>query len=469
MTERDKLITQFLDAPRDTPQAIVDAVNQRLSAGAWSKIADYIMDYCHERGIKGDELAFIERETGRGKAREERERKKQSLKELKEQTEYMLNSLDDERVSLKDPKLLEAESDLAYRAAALKTTNGASDIEKRLGTWVGFTHDCLTYEPEKDFRPSLFARLPCPMGTVSYIGARAKVGKTTAMINLAREALFDDNPRRVFFISLEMNRKQLLIKLMLSTAFYLARENGDHELLRYLGSYERKKQIGRTPQKDCYDLLKGRKLVAYSGTPEFIAYTNQAKELIQDAYRNTLIVYDGRGVSFPEIIADMKTCAEPGDVVLLDYIQRMPSPQDIVSDTYMRVKTISDRVVTAAAENNLIVISGAQFNRSVSRNEKGEEVIDATSYRESGDLEQDAHNSVGLGRLAGKGERYIKMLAAREEMVEDDAYRLDFEGGYSYMAIDYKIQAPESFKGKQRRRDKASWEENNELQTLEEL
>jgi hypothetical protein len=82
MTERDKLITQFLDAPRDTPQAIVDAVNQRLSAGAWGKIADYIMDYCHERDIQGDELAFIERETVRGKAREERERKKQTAQTL---------------------------------------------------------------------------------------------------------------------------------------------------------------------------------------------------------------------------------------------------------------------------------------------------------------------------------------------------------------------------------------------------
>jgi hypothetical protein len=113
------------------------------------------------------------------------------------------------------------------------------------------------------------------------------------------------------------------------------------------------------------------------------------------------------------------------------------------SDTYMRVKTISDKVLTTAADTNTIIIAGAQFNRTVSKNGNGEEIIEPTSFRESGDLEQDAHNSVGIGRLAGKGERYIKMLAAREEMVENDAYRLDFEGGFSYMALQGKIEVSE--------------------------
>jgi hypothetical protein len=44
-----------------------------------------------------------------------------------------------------------------------------------------------------------------------------------------------------------------------------------------------------------------------------------------------------------------------------------------------------------------------------------------------------------VARLAGKGKRYIKMFAGREEMIEDDAYSLDYEGAYSYMAVKEKI------------------------------
>jgi replicative DNA helicase len=451
MTERDKLITQFLDAPRDTPQAIVDAVNQRLSAGAWGKIADYIMDYCHERDIQGDEFAFIEQETARGKAREERERKKQAVRTLIQRTERFQEGLNDERIPLNDQKLMEAEAELGELAASLGTT---SDHENRVGTWDEYLHDCVTYEPEKDFRPSLFAGLPFPMGTLSYIGARAKVGKTTAMINLAREALFGDNPRRIFFITLEMSRKQLLTKLILSTTFHLARGTPAQDNLRYQGSVERKKMTGRTPQRDFYDLMKGKLLDKDTGTKEFIIYVNKAKEKVQNAYGKTLAIYDGRGADFNEIIAALKTSAEAGDVILLDYIQRMPTPPDTMSDTYMRVKSISDRVLTAAAETNAIIISGAQFNRTVTKNAQGEEIIEPTSFRESGDLEQDAHNSVGIGKLAGMGERYIKMLAAREELVEDDAYLLDFEGGFSYMALLEKIKAPEPLRGRSKSKSK---------------
>jgi hypothetical protein len=451
MTEREKLITQFLDAPRDTPQAIVDAVNQRLSAGAWSKIADYIMDYCHERDIQGDELAFIERETTRGKAREERERKKQAAQTLIERIQRFQEGLNDEQIPLNDQKLMEAEAELGELAAGLGTT---SDHENRVGTWDEYLHDCVTYEPEKDFRPSLFARLPFPMGTVSYIGARAKVGKTTAMINLAREALFGDNPRRVFFITLEMSRKQLLTKLILSTAFHLAGGTLAQDSLRYRGSVERKETTGRTPQRDFYDLVKGKLLAKDTGTKEFITYVNKAKEKVQNAYGKTLAIYDGRGVDFNEIIAALKTSAKAGDVILLDYIQRMPTPPDTLSDTYMRVKSISDRVLTAAAATNAIIISGAQFNRTVTKNAQGEEIIEPTSFRESGDLEQDAHNSVGIGKLAGMGKRYIKMLAAREELVEDDAYLLDFEGGFSYMALLEKIKAPEPLRGRSNSKSK---------------
>jgi hypothetical protein len=35
------------------------------------------------------------------------------------------------------------------------------------------------------------------------------------------------------------------------------------------------------------------------------------------------------------------------------------------------------------------------------------------------------------------------MFAGREEMIENNAYELDFDGAYSYMAKKEKIKAPE--------------------------
>jgi hypothetical protein len=35
------------------------------------------------------------------------------------------------------------------------------------------------------------------------------------------------------------------------------------------------------------------------------------------------------------------------------------------------------------------------------------------------------------------------MFAGREEMIEDNAYELDFDGAFSYMAVKGKIKAPE--------------------------
>jgi replicative DNA helicase len=72
---------------------------------------------------------------------------------------------------------------------------------------------------------------------VSYIGGRAKAGKTTVLINLLREALF--NKRRVLFITLEMSRRQLLIKLILCIAFATTEDMTMRGLLRGQGSFER--------------------------------------------------------------------------------------------------------------------------------------------------------------------------------------------------------------------------------------
>jgi hypothetical protein len=181
----------------------------------------------------------------------------------------------------------------------------------------------------------------------------------------------------------------------------------------------------------------------YSGEETFIKNVRKAQELIKNFYGKMLLIYDGRGADFQEIAAAIERYGSPGSLVLIDYIQRMPPADESDRDNFVRVKKISDDVLSAAVRTNTIIISGAQFNRTVTRDGAGNEIIETTSFRESGDLEQDAHNILGIGRLAGKGKRYIKMFAGREEMIEDNAYELDFDGAFSYMAVKGKSKAPE--------------------------
>jgi hypothetical protein len=149
----------------------------------------------------------------------------------------------------------------------------------------------------------------------------------------------------------------------------------------------------------------------------------------------------------------------------------MPSADENSRDDYTRIKKISNGILLAAVRTNTIIISGAQFNRTVTRNGKGDEVIETTSFRESGDLEQDGFNLLGIGRLAGQGKRYIKMFASREELVEDNAYSLDFEGAFSYMAIQEKIKTPEEtpYQPHKRKKEEAAEVEPEEKKTWDNI
>jgi hypothetical protein len=339
-----------------------------------------------------------------------------------------------------DPEKRRELLDTIRKAAASLDAPGKKD---RFGTWDEFISECTGYDPGRDFKPSLFNGLGFPPGSVSYIGGRAKAGKTTVLINLLREALF--NNRQVLFITLEMSRRQLLIKLILCIAFAITGDKPERGELRSRGSFERWERTGQTPQKDLYTLLHGKPLPesGYGREKTFIDTVNRARGMVQKFFvEKKLLIYDGRGAGFPEIINIIGSHGS-GALVLLDYIQRMPPADESGRDDYTRIKKISDGVLLAAVRTNTVIISGAQFNRTVTRNDKGDEIVETTSFRESGDLEQDGFNLLGIARLAGKGKRYIKMFAGREEMIEDDAYSLDYEGAYSYMAVKEKIKAPE--------------------------
>jgi replicative DNA helicase len=147
-------------------------------------------------------------------------------------------------------------------------------------------------------------------------------------------------------------------------------------------------------------------------------------------------MYDARGAMLDQIINTIRANAERGTLVLLDYIQRMPSPKDVSDSTYMRVKEISDRVLNVAAATDAVIIAGAQFTRpSKEQTSKKRDYFDDSSFRESGDLEQDAHCAIGIGWWnANKENRFFEVLKVRDGDIPKHPYRLIWDGAFQYMA-----------------------------------
>jgi hypothetical protein len=231
---------------------------------------------------------------------------------------------------------------------------GAPGKKDRFGTWGEFLRECTSYDPGRDFKPSLFSGPGFPPGSVSYIGGRAKAGKTTVLINLLREALF--NNCRVLFITLEMSRRQLLVKLILCIAFTITENTPARGLLRGRGSFERWERTGQTPQKDLYVLLRGKPLSesGYGGEKTFIDAVNRARDMVQLFFGKTLLVYDGRDdAKFPKIVNAVEAHGS-GAPVLLDYIQRIPPANESGREDYTRIKRISDGVLSATTKTNTI-------------------------------------------------------------------------------------------------------------------
>jgi hypothetical protein len=325
-----------------------------------------------------------------------------------------------------EKEMIEAAAAMGKAAASLATPKEQS----RFITFAEYLADCKTYDPDKDFTPSLFG-VPFPDGTVSYIGARTSRGKTAAMLNLAREAIAAKNPRRVFFITLEMSPKQLLTRLALSLVYEKV-SNLEAPAIKELEQRER-------PMRDYYRIVRGLDIEGGQAGGCYMATgtTTAIKEIKTALESRNLVMYDARGAGLETIISTIKGNAEKGTVILLDYIQRMPSPEGVYDSTYMRVKGISDRVLNAAAATDAVIIAGAQFNRQ-NKETKGKgkrDTFDDTSFRESGDLEQDAHCAIGLGWWDNnKDSRFFEVLKVRDGEIPKHPFKLTWRGAFQYMA-----------------------------------
>ena len=296
----------------------------------------------------------------------------------------------------------------------------ASGKRNRYSSWADFVNKCKSYDPSKDFRPSMLAGLRFPDGTLSYIGARPGGGKSTMLINIAREALAAG--RKVFLVNLEMVDRAVNTNFILSLMYGSA----DNE--------QRKELDGITePNRKYYSLFKNE-----SDTREtFDNLRKTAMEKMPSLLESNLFIYDGAGESLETIISEIERKLTAGDVVLIDYVQRLSPPKNTNDQQYIKIKLISNALLTLALTKKLVIISGAQFGRQSKENRDKCKEATMDDFREGGDIEQDAHNAVAIEKITDNEEndtgRYIHVLKAREGGATYKRQKLDCNFNYLFI------------------------------------
>jgi hypothetical protein len=422
-------VTEFYrqSAGAEDDEALLDAAKGVFDAP--EEYADYILSAAKAKGLElSRELKELEQysRAAREKAQREqtRERAQESLTSLNKVMEQYGNNLEKGH-GPEEPEMLEAAVFMAEKCEHLKAPSEVRGVCR----FQDYLEKCRHYDPDKDFRPELF-QLPFPNGTVSYIGARTSRGKTAALLNLAREAMTAPSPRKVVFITLEMSPQQLLTRLVLGLLYAAARARGEHPAL------ERREN----PMRDYYCLQRG---VSIPGGPEenreLVEGFPRALHTLQTAMESqAFVLYDGRGASLDALLLAIKERADKGTLVLIDYIQRMPTPKGFLDSGYARVKEISDKVMGVAASSDAVILAGAQFHRSQDKDHpesKQRDTFDDTSFRESGDLEQDAHCAIGLGWWKDDpNRRFFEVLKVRDGAIPKKPTELLWCGPFQYMA-----------------------------------
>jgi hypothetical protein len=296
--------------------------------------------------------------------------------------------------------------------------------------------------------------LPFPDGTISAIGAAPGSGKSAALINLVRELLTakpTNNPhpgelentqdinakRKILFISAEMSTQDLTDRLIHSLAWQTAGEGEpyfletvEHTNIDYWKL--QKYKYGAPPEHWEYSQQELRRAELYS---------NVIETYIRPVWNNRLKIAYVRGWKcFDDIYHVILNNAEPGTLILMDYLQLMPICNADIgrgNPRYLEIRHIMDLGILAAEKTQSVIIAAAQLGRE--ERKAGGRGDDTQGWRESGDIEQSAWNLIKMSR--GKDALSFKITKARNSAGVDTAYGLDWIPAYQYMANGGKLQA----------------------------
>jgi hypothetical protein len=168
------------------------------------------------------------------------------------------------------------------------------------------------YDPRKEFTPELFGDIQFPPETISLIGSSTGRGEiTVSLINMARNAL--DSGRKVLFVSLRENQRQIYTRLVLSTAYQMAQA-------------DRITLSCSDPTADLFRIVREESSTDEGGTQkDFILYCDKAREKIKSANsKETFLLYDGCGESTRDVLDAIRRYAGSESIVFIDDIKGMP-------------------------------------------------------------------------------------------------------------------------------------------------
>jgi replicative DNA helicase len=347
------------------------------------------------------------------------------------------------------------------------------DIEAAIREYIGilsgalcdkYTDSFITFEDYintqarkeywREYTPRLFGNLPFPDGTISAIGTAPGGGKSAALINLCRELLTTkpasspnpgerekmqnvDAERKILFISAEMSTQDLTDRLIHSLAWQTAGAGEPY----FLESVEH-------TNKDYWKLLKYK----YGTSPDYWEfsqqetrraelYSNVIETYIRPAWGGRLKIAYVRGCKcFDDICNIISSNAEPGTLVLMDYLQLMPICNADIGQgnpRYLEIRHIIDMSILTA-EKKSVIIAAAQLGREERR--ASGKADDTQGWRESGDIEQSAWNLIKLTRE--KDAISFRVTKVRSSAGVDTAYKMDWIPAYQYMANTGETYAP---------------------------
>lgn len=354
--------------------------------------------------------------------------------------------------------LADIDDDIAKGATPSLIANRFSDIRNLTDKAASITDDDKDFEPsfdtlitqtanEKDgFIPATLAaaHVSCPDGTMSFIGAPTSRGKTAAMASIGIDAL-KDSDRHILFLTLEEHPKQILRRLVMCLAYRMASET-ERKALEKAGNgnpiYAWKlyaKTLAKTPGSENYTFCKEWKDYIPSAKDEVTAYMTSGR----------LAICNGEGRLFDKLLARASKMGT-GDIIMYDYIQRLPGGIFSREDKEMRftIQHINDQLLLTTKRIGAILLAGAQFNRTGGRVKKtdklawqevGDDNLDDNLFAECGGIEKDAHIAIGIGGNANDNKRHFLKVLKNREGEKDAVYNLDFCGAFSYVKATYRL------------------------------
>jgi archaellum biogenesis ATPase FlaH len=399
---------QFYEQMNGKPITAENILNAIKATGYAPELKPFYLSYAKAHGVHLDPSALDNLTNAQETARQEKA-VQETAANIAEKSGALVNETD-----------MEKRKELVENMRRLTASLGTSAQNKsRIYKAADYLNECLNYDPSKDFTASMLAGLRFPNGSLSYIGARPGGGKSALLVNLAREGLAAE--RNVHLVNLEMINRAVITNYALSLMYATADEKQRREL-----------DIVNNPMSKYYSLF--RQEYDSRETFDLLRY-NILKETVCLLDKH-LLLYDGTGETVETIISDIESMANAGDIVLIDYLQRILPPRESREQRYIQIKQISNALLTLAKKKNVVIISGAQFGRQAKENRGNEATLE--DFREGGDTEQDAHNALAIETITDKdvndAGRYIHVLKQREGGAAFKRISLHCNFNYLYIA-----------------------------------